>query len=91
VYPVVHITQREAVAECLRGNQLHLSGDGCCDSPGYSADYCTYTLTDSATDLILDYSLVQCTDTGSSVAMKKEQLRWCLDKLMVQLQTHTLV
>ena len=39
---------------------------------------------DSATDLILDYSLLQCTDTTSSVAMEKEGLRRCLDKLMVQ-------
>ena len=39
---------------------------------------------DSATDLILDYSLLQCTDTTSSVAMKKEGLRQCLDKLMIQ-------
>ena len=39
---------------------------------------------DSATDLILDYSLVQCTEMGSSVAMEKERLRRCLDKLMAQ-------
>ncbi|XP_065902251.1 uncharacterized protein [Dysidea avara] len=87
MYPVVHTTytrQQEAIVEYLRGSQLHLSGDGCCDSPGYSAKYCTYTLMDSATDLILDYSLLQCTDTTSSVAMEKEGLRQCLDKLMVQ-------
>ena len=86
VYPVVHTTyvrQREAVVEYLRGSQLHLSGDGRCDSPGYSAKYCAYTLMDSATDLILDYSLLQCTDTTSSVAIEKG-LRRCLDKLMVQ-------
>ena len=51
---------------------------------GYSAEYCTYTLMDSATDLILDYSLVQCTETGSSVAMEKEGLLRRLDKLMAQ-------
>jgi len=65
VYPVVYTTyikQREAVVEYLKGNQLHLSGDGHCDSPGYSAKYCAYTLMDSATDL---YSLVQCTETGA--------------------------
>ena len=39
---------------------------------------------DSATDLILDYSLVQCTETTSSVAMEKEGLRRCLEKLMAQ-------
>jgi len=78
VYPVVHTTyvrQKEAVVEYLRGSQLHLSGDGHCNNPGYNAKYCTYSLMDSATDLILDYSLVQCTETGTSVAMEKEGLR----------------
>ena len=40
MYPVVHTTyirQQEAVVEYLRDNRLHLSGDGRCDSPGYSA------------------------------------------------------
>ena len=77
LYLVVHtnyVRQQEAVIEYLRGNQLHLSGDGHCDSPGYSAKYGIYTLMDSATDLILDYSLVQVSEVGSSVAIKKERL-----------------
>ena len=87
MYPVVHTTyvrQQEAVVEYLRGNQLHLSGDGRCDSPGYSAKYVTYSLMDSATDLILDYSLVQVSEIGSSVAMEKEGLKQSLDKLLNQ-------
>ena len=87
MYPVVHtnyIRQQEAVVEYLRGEQLHLSGDGRCDSPGYSAKYGTYSLMDSATDLILDYSLVQVSEVSSSVAMEKEGLRRCLDKLLTQ-------
>ena len=75
---------KEAVVENSRGSQLHLSGNGRCGSSGYSAKYCTYTLMGSATDLILDYSLAQRTETGTSVAMEKEKLRRCLDKLMVQ-------
>ena len=39
---------------------------------------------DSATDLILDYSLVQVTETDSSVAIEKEGLRRCLEKVLVQ-------
>ena len=57
MYPIVHTTyvrQQEAVVEYLRGNQLYLSGDGHCDSPGCSAKYTTYSLMDSATDLILE-------------------------------------
>ena len=45
LYPIVHtnyVRQQEAVIEYLRGNQLHLSGDGHCDSPGYSAKYVWY-------------------------------------------------
>ena len=87
VYPVVHTTyvrQQETVIEYLRDNQLRLSIDGHCDSPGYSAKYATYSLMDSATDLILDYSLVHVSETGSSAAMEKEGLRRCLDKLFDQ-------
>ena len=37
---------------------------------------------DSATDLIPNYSLVQASETGSSVAMEKEGLKQPLDKLL---------
>ena len=87
VYPVVlttYVRQQEAVIEYLRYNQLHLSGDGHYDSPEYSAKHATYSIIDSATDLILDCSLVHVSETGSSVAMEKEGLRCCLDKLFDQ-------
>ena len=67
--------QQNAILEFLRGTNLQLFGDGRCDSPGYSAKYCTYSLMDSATDLILDYKLIQSSETGSSVAMEKDGLR----------------
>ena len=72
VYSVVNTTyirRQEAVFEYLRDNRLHLSGNGHCDSPGYSVKYATYSLMNSATDLILDYSLVHASETSSSVAM----------------------
>ena len=68
LYPVVHtnyVMQQEAVIEYLIGNKLHLFRDGCCDSPGDSTKYGTYSLMDSATDLILNCSLVQVTETGT--------------------------
>ena len=68
----------------LRDEGLHLSGDGRCDSPGYSAKYCTYSIMNSVSDLILDYNLVQSTETGSSVAMVKEGLQRCLDNLLAR-------
>lgn len=74
------------MAEILRERgPLVLSGDGRCDSPGYCAKYCTYSLMDSATGLILDYSLVQVTETGSSVAMKKEGLQRGLSHVLIKL------
>ena len=39
---------------------------------------------DSATDLILDYKLIQSSETGSSVAMEKEGLRRSLNYLLEQ-------
>ena len=74
VYPVAYTTyvrQQEGVVDYLRGNQLHLSGDSRCDSPGYSAKYVIYSLMDCATNLILDYSLVHVSEMGSSIAMEK--------------------
>ena len=37
---------------------------------------------DLASDLILDYKLIQSSETGSSVAMEKEGLRRCLNYLL---------
>ena len=82
--PVIHSAYllQQAVLVFLRDEGLHLSGDGRFDSPGYSAKYCTYSIMDSVKYLILDYNLVQTTETGSSVAMEKEGLRRCLDSLL---------
>ena len=75
---VVHtnyIRQQEAVIEYLRSYQLHPSGNGYFDSPVYRTKYGSYTLMDSATDRILDYSLVQVSEMDSSVTMEKEGLQ----------------
>ena len=61
LFPVIHtnyVMQQDTVLEFLRGNNLQLSGDGRCDSPGYSDKYCTYSLMDSASDFILDYTYI---------------------------------
>ena len=71
--------QQEAGIEYLRGSKLHLSGDGRCDVLDIVLSKVHLLLRDYAKKLILDYSLVQVTDTGSSVAMEKEGLRRFLD------------
>ena len=45
------IFRQEIVIEYLRDNWLHLSGDGHCDSSGYSTKYAAFLLMDSAADL----------------------------------------
>ena len=68
--------QQEAVIEYLRGNKLHLPRHGRCDSPRCTGVVLSmvhillWTL--PLTYLILDYSLVQFNETGSSIALEKE-------------------
>ena len=41
------------------GKKLHLSGDGRCDTPGFSAKYCHYTLMLDDTKEIIHTELLQ--------------------------------
>jgi hypothetical protein len=62
--------QRNVILQQLNGIELIPSGDGRCDSPGFSAKYCTYTFMDTATGVIPDFSLVQVSETTSSPVME---------------------
>ena len=44
--------QSEVIAK-LQGKDLVVSGDGRCDSPGSSAKFCSYTIADIESDIIL--------------------------------------
>ena len=61
---------------------LAVCGDGRCDSPGYSAKYCSYTLMHVSTHKILAMALVQVTEATSYVAMEKLGFRRTLDELL---------
>ena len=64
------------------GENLKFCGDGRCDSPGYSAKYCTYTLMESVTSLIFDFELVRVGMTKlNSGIMEREGLRTLLHRL----------
>ena len=66
------IKQQNILLRNMAGRELTLIGDGRCDSPGYSAKYCTYILMEATTSAILDFSVVQVTETGSSSRMELE-------------------
>jgi hypothetical protein len=85
LFPTIHsawIENQEQVTSYLCGRPLKLSGDGRCDSPGFSAKYCTYSIMDQESDLILDFSIVQVTQAGSSNGMEKVGCKETLDRLL---------
>ena len=45
--------QQSDILAKTSGRSLLLAGDGRCDSPGFSAKYCTYSLMDTGTNLIV--------------------------------------
>ena len=74
ILPMIHAAwtrERSRVWELLGKKKLAVAGDGRCDSPGYSAKYGTYTMMDTASQLIIDFELVQVTQASSSVGMEK--------------------
>ena len=85
-----YLENQQNVHSYLSGKPLMVSGDGRCDSPGYSAKYQTYTIMDQETNLILDFTQVQVTQAGNSNAMEKLACQQTLDKLLASyLQINT--
>ena len=60
---------------------MRVSGDGRCDSPGFSAKYCTYVMMDMDSGNVLDIETLSVNETSSSNAMEKEGCRRLLDEL----------
>lgn len=64
--------ERKNVMDMLRNKELVvLIGDGRCDSPGHSAKYCTYTLMESSSGMVVDTVVIPVTDAPNSNAMEK--------------------
>ncbi|XP_068112065.1 uncharacterized protein [Hyperolius riggenbachi] len=75
------LLEKERVSSIISHKPLYLIGDGQCDSPGYNAKYCVYTMMDMQTSLILDFEAVQVSQTTSSVAMEKLGFKTCVDRI----------
>lgn len=74
--------EKKAVRQELGSRKVELCGDGRCDSPGFSAKYCSYTLMDLKTNKILTLQLIQVTETGSSSKMEVEGYKRAVDEVL---------
>ena len=61
LFPVISACWQQekasVLADLLNRESVTLIGDGCCDSPGYSAKYGTYTMMDEETKKIVDFEV----------------------------------
>ena len=64
------------ILNSLQGKSLILSGDGRCDSPGFSAMYCTYSLMDTETKLILHSETLKRSEVNLHVVVHGVRLNF---------------
>ena len=84
LYPVIHQAWSDHAASLrliATGETLKFRGNGRCDSPGYSAKFCTYTLLEMTSGLIFDFELMHVAKSGRSVAIERDGLRQILLRL----------
>lgn len=75
-------TRSDLLKTCIASNDNHFSGDGRCDSPGYSAKYGTYSLMDTKANKIVDFYIVHVGHATNSSVMEKTGLKVLLDKFI---------
>ena len=73
--------QKGIIDECKGRQNIEVSGDGRCDSPGYNAKYCTYSIMDQLTSKIIHFHVVAVRETGTSNAMEMYGLIKVLEKV----------
>lgn len=85
LFPAIHrvfTTNRQILFdEAHEQDQLHLLGDGRCDSPGYNAKYGTYTIMNSLSGFILDFHISHVKIAGNSQRMELDGLKHVLQRM----------
>ena len=71
------------LTEYAQTAELICAGDGRCDSPGHTAVFGTYSLMDTATNLVLSSHDVKVTEVKNSYWMEREGLIRCLKDMEV--------
>ena len=84
LFPALNITyksiRKTLITENVNSTENHFSGDGCCDSPGYSAKYGTYSMMNTASNKVIDFHVVHVSTAGNSSLMEKTGLQILLEK-----------
>lgn len=76
----------------VKGKELILSGDGRCDSPGKSAKFCTYSIMDTETGLILHSETVDKREVAlQSPNMEKEAFVRSLQYLLPRIKCKEII
>ncbi|CAH2293082.1 Hypothetical predicted protein [Pelobates cultripes] len=85
LFPIIdhhYKKERRLLIDGLRGKMVCLSGDGQCDSPGFNAKYCTYSLLEEKSQKIIECQTIQVSDAKSSVAMESLAFKSCMDQVL---------
>ncbi|XP_071827646.1 uncharacterized protein [Apostichopus japonicus] len=83
---------QQGILSAYGDQQVVLAGDGRCDSPGHSAQYCSYVFTDEATKKVLHVEVVDVREVGGkSPNMEKMAFERGMDFLMKQIKVEELV
>ncbi|OCT57444.1 hypothetical protein XELAEV_18003518mg [Xenopus laevis] len=85
LYPTIdfhwHIEQEKTLQQIVNKG-VCLSGDGQCDSPGFSAKYCVYTFLEKTTKKFVNFAVDQVSPEFSSVSLEKKNFQKALNELL---------
>lgn len=83
VIMVLYNTQAKLL-DNFRLNDLILSGDGKCDSPGKSAKFCTYSMMEATDNQILHFESVDKHEVGLQSPIWRERGDGALLELLIE-------